>query len=259
MRSCKRHTPVRLQHAALVQVILRLDARLLEELKPQCSQTWLPAICRYILQPQVISDVLKNSKIQQYCLRLRVSKASYWEIVFPGFSWLKTSRYKLLPAELDVSSTNCSAGLVVFCLYKPHVWKLTSLVLRKEKGILEKKNPYCYDFLPCVPAWSFETTGQIPAITTIRKTQKTAAYVKIPIFFPTLLTKQLLADTILVLGCKTSDRQNYWVSKKQHRQKLVKSREREKHGIRRKIKAWKSSYSVCPLAGGTPSEVRTPA
>lgn len=134
-----------------------------------------------------------NSKIQQYCLRLRVSEGLYREIVFLSVSWLKTSRYKLLPAELDVSGTYPSAGPVVFCLYKPHVWKLTSLVWPKEKGILEKKR--CYDFLPCVPAWSFETMGQIPVITIVRKIQKTTVYVKIPVFFPTLLTKPLLSDT----------------------------------------------------------------
>jgi len=83
--------------------------------------------------------------------------------------------------------------MVVFCLYKPHIWKLTSLILPKEKGILEKN--CCYDFLQCVSAWSFEIMGQIPAITSVRKAQKTAVSVKIPVFFPTLLTKQLLADT----------------------------------------------------------------
>jgi len=39
----------------------------------------------------------------------------------------------------------------------------------------------------------------------------------------------------------------------------VKSGEREKHGFRRKLKAWESSYSRCPLAGGTPSKVWAPA
>lgn len=79
---------------------------------------------------------LKNRKSQQCFLNFKHLKIFVLGSC-PESPLIYTSICKLLPAELDVSSTHISSGPVV--LYKPHVWNLISFELPKEKGILKKK------------------------------------------------------------------------------------------------------------------------
>lgn len=87
-------------------------------------------------------------------------KCFAWGIVFLSFSRVKMSRYKLLPAELDISSANFSAGLVIFWLWKAHVWGLTSLVLPKKKSHSGKN---LLRFSSVCPGLGFQNHGPNPS------------------------------------------------------------------------------------------------
>ena len=129
------------------------------------------------------SDDLKKRKSQQCCLNFKHLKIFVLGNC-PESPLIYTAICKLLPAELDVSGADSSSGPAV--LYKPHVCNLISFQLPKEKGILKKKKKKkCCNFLACILAWCFESTGRIPAITFVRKKQKITVSVKILIFFST--------------------------------------------------------------------------
>lgn len=189
MRSGRRHAPVKHQHTALARVILHLYVCLLQELKFHHSQTWLPTICRCIFQSQLVP---KNIKIQQYGLRLRVSNALHGKLS----SWVSADwkcpdkNFFQLNLTSPVQTSQLGWLSSAYANFMSGSW--SHLCHLKKKSFWKK--PSAKIFI-CVLARGFETMGQIPATTNLRKTHKTAAYVKIPMFFPTLLTKQLLGNT----------------------------------------------------------------